>query len=1362
MANSSFVQTDFRGGIWSASAQGRMSLDTYKTGMNESFNGMPMENGSWMRRPGFRYIGETRYGAAAVLKEFRYSKEEAYQAEFTAGFLRFVVGLSHLRDETTVPLVASITTSNPAVVVASPITGWANGDVVMFGVNTEGLEQPTTYQLFGRQFRIANVNVAASTFTLQSNFDNSNIDGSLIDYIPRATADTVQRVLTFTTPYTEDDLPYVRIVQTNTQSSKDVIVLCRQPGTIGHPPYILRQSGLTQFTFAAADFEDGPYFDQPADLINGFVNTLTLSASSGSVTVTAASTVGINDGVGFQATDVNRLIWFQGGPPAWSGAISYPKQYKVLGSDNNIYVSLSSGNLGNNPTTDAGTNWEISAESVQITWLKITAFTSTTVVTALIKGATLSTGISSTHWRLGVYSDTTGYPSCGGFHEGRLGLAGAVENRFDGSRNFKPLLFSPTEVDGTVSDDNAVSQTLNNKDAENISWMQSGAEGLAVGSLSGEWIISASALDDPITPTTVQARNVSTYGCAATEPIYAYGVPVFIQAATRKLMSHTRNYKGQYEALNHSEKAEALMAPGLAEVEWVQEPLLTMFCRRTDGALIGATHRVSLSQEQFTGWHRHEHSLGRIFESISAGPDFTGTSDSLFAVTWNNVGPRWIEVTMPVTSGGDPTWHAWHIDASTNAFYIRRMIVANGDSFDGIKIYGLYHLEGITVHPFVGGLDLGNFVVSSGSVSIPYAGAFTAAFLASFGNATDYGNWGIKLRWADSAITFAPAYPVNTISVIDDTAGSVSPSGDRLLLNPEMTKAWRIRDTSSGPTDNIRRFDAVDGTLVNEVLGADVVMNGTAGSRTLLAGTPFGRGWMYIPPDINRAGAAVDEGSLFGLVNFTGFTNSQYTIIDATTLRETFNLDHPTDINDADLNLNLSKEMFTVTYSSEDPSAPGSKTTNQLAVITSQLDSNKYNLMSIINLTADGPLIKPDVSGLTHNSLTLGQAMLFEDQITADGEQWGCRGKTFAGTITNSVGDRVFGNFTIFYTYGHTGTSGGGLPSATNVHLYQWIIQGGFTSASPWTITRTLIHTYAISDFDPTWTQANDVSFTYDATDENLICVINNFPTLSGRVLKVNGTNGDIIWNVSAPTAIPTHSIPTPDAGPWTRGKWAYMDDVASNINVLDFNTQTWSVAGTQTGFSVQSSRGNWFDEIGPSYINYSRFAEGVNTMLWLGPWATFEDPSWAVQEFNRIWLGGPDYTQDQEHREINADYYFVPGGVGVSYTSQGQLLRPDFGIDAGTRAGPAFGKIRRNHEYAMSVDRAFNMTVGTDFTTMYPVQFKSDGGTPYAAPALFTGTVADTLKDNYSFEGKIAWQVTRQYSCTVTAVGGFIMTQDH
>ena len=792
MGNASFVQTDFRGGIWSSSAQGRMNLDTYKTGMNESLNGMPMENGSWMRRPGFRFIGETRYGAKAVLKDFRFSQSEAYQAEFTAGFLRFVVGLSHVRDETSLPAVISISTDNPAVVVtANPLTGWVSGDVVMFGINTTGNEQPSTYELFNRQFRIGSVDVAAGTFTLLNNADGSNVDGAVINYIPRTIPDTVQRVLTLTTPYTIDDLPYIRVVQTNTQLVTDTIVLCRRPGTIGYHPYVLKKSGVTQFTFAVADIEDGPYFDQPADLITGFANTLTLSASSGSVTVTASSTVGINDGTGFASTDVGRLIWFQGGPPAWSGAVTYAKAYKVLGSDNNIYISNKAGNIGVNPISDISGAWEISAESVQITWLKITAFTSTTVVTALVKGAALTTGISTTHWRLGVYSDTTGYPSCGGVHEGRVYLAGAVPNRFDGSRNFKPLLFSPTETDGSVSDDNAINQTLSNKNAENIAWTLSGEEGLAVGTVSGEWILKASAQDDPITPTTIQARNVTTYGCSDAEPVYVYGNPVYIQSSTRKLLSHTRNYRGKYEATNHSEKADALMAPGLAEIKWLQEPWLSLFCRRTDGALVGATHRVSLDQEQFTGWHRHTHALSRTFVSISAGPDFTGTSDSLYAVTLDAAatGPYWIEVTMPVTSGGDPTWHAWHIDASINPAYTRRMIVANGDSFDGIKIYGLYHLNGITVHPFVGGLDLGNFVVSSGSVSIPYAGAFTAAFLASFGNATNYGNWGATLRWADSVITYAPTYPVNTISVIDDIAGSVSPSGDRLLLNHEMTKA---------------------------------------------------------------------------------------------------------------------------------------------------------------------------------------------------------------------------------------------------------------------------------------------------------------------------------------------------------------------------------------------------------------------------------------------------------------------------------------------------------------------------------------------------------------------------------------------
>jgi hypothetical protein len=1165
--------------------------------------------------------------------------------------------------------------------------------------------------------------------------------------------------------------------------------LCRQPGTIGHPPYVLRQSGGTQFTFTAADFEDGPYFDQPAELINGFVNTMTLSGSSGTVTVTVASTVGVNDGTGFKSTDVGRLIWFQGGPPSYQSGTSYPKNYKVLGSDNNIYISLVAANLGNDPTTDDGSRWEISSESVQITWLKITAFTSTTQVTALVKGATLTTGLASIHWRLGVYSNTTSYPSCGGFHEGRLYLGGAIENRFDGSRNFKPLLFSPTEVDGTVSDDNAINQTLNNKRAENISWMLSTEEGLTVGSLSGEWIIKASALDDPITPTTVQARNVTTYGCANTEPEYAYGATVFIQSNTRKLMSHTRNYKGQYEAINHSEKAEGLMAPGLAEVQWVQEPWLSLFCRRTDGALLGATHRVSLTQEPFTGWHRHTHALSRTFESISAGPNFTGTSDSLYAVTLDSTatGPYWIETTMPVTSGGDPVWHAWHTDASSPAWFIRRMLVASGDSFDGIIIYGLNHLEGITVHPFVGGLDLGNFVVTNGSISCPYSGTFTAAFLASFGT-IDRGDWGLKLRWADSPVTTGPTFPLNTIAVVEQDGGAVAQTSDRLLFNEDMTKAWMMNEAAP----SLRAFDGVTGTRLAESNDLNYIFNGAPGAKSILSQTALENVWMYVPADQLTDGTPYENSKLFGLVDYTTFLASRYSEFDTTTLKEVRY--YPTRLVNVctatTANIRLSKNMFTVTWRQtlgqpntdnfRGPHILSAETggditlissaalgaqhgTNQIAVMFGQLDSNSANVMSMMNLTNNGPLMVPICAPLpevgqdyTLSAMPAGYEMLGNTTLTGNGEQFGCRG-------------REVENSTVFYTWGHNGSWALGYPNCTHVTLRQWFIGGPYVTGgsvgtgqlTPFTVGNRFTRTLPVTTIDPTWAQMKTFTAVWSPYDDTLILFASQYPSGTSRVLKYDIVNDRVIWNVLTPQPLESYNFPSYNQPPLSIGRWGFISSPGTGSigYELDLVTGVWTVIGTATGFTVPG-RETWFDDVGPSAVHYARFAAGAFTMVYNGPYAIANQPTWAVNRYNRIWFG-TSYTQTQDHRELNATYYFVPESVGVSFTSRGQVLRPDFGVDAGARNGPAFGKVRRVHEYAISVDRTFDLNIGTDFDTLYAVKFATDGGTRYAAPELFTGIVADTLKNNYTYDGKIAWQSTRQYPVTVTAVGGYVMTQD-
>lgn len=122
---------------------------------------------------------------------------------------------------------------------------------------------------------------------------------------------------------------------------------------------------------------------------------------------------------------------------------------------------------------------------------------------------------------------------------------------------------------------------------------------------------------------------------------------------------------------------------------------------------------------------------------------------------------------------------------------------------------------------------------------------------------------------------------------------------------------------------------------------------------------------------------------------------------------------------------------------------------------------------------------------------------------------------------------------------------------------------------------------------------------------------------------------------------------------------------------------------------------------------------------------------------------------------------YSAPMVVGLNYCSHGQLLRPDWGDDAGAAAGPAFGKTRRIHQYSMLFYRTRGVSVGIDFTNVRTIPLKTPGGTEIAAPTLYTGVISGTLETKYDFDNMIAWKVCRPYPATITAVGGYLSTQD-
>ena len=461
-----------------------------------------------------------------------------------------------------------------------------------------------------------------------------------------------------TTTYAEADLFQLKFSQ-----SADILYIAHP----SYPPRKLSRTSDTSWSIETIAFEDGPFLGT-----NATTTTLTLSGTSGSVTVTASAVTGINDDTGFQTTDVGRLI-------RWK---------------------------------DPANNW---------TWLEITARSSTTVVTATIQGPNASAGTATENWRLGVWSDTTGYPAAVTFYEDRLWWGGGVNypQRLDGSRTGDYENMAPTDPDGTVLDDSGVSFTLNANNVNVIRWMIDDEKGLLVGTVGGEWIVRANSTQDVVTPSNIQAKRSSTYGSADQQPVRAGKAILFVQRAKQKVRELAYVFEDDgFRAPDMTLLSEHITLGGIVEATYQQEPQSIIWYVRADGTLLGLTYERN---QEVIGWHRHilggqSDATGTQakVESVASIPSSDGSSDELWVVVnryINGATVRYVEYLKPLfTESTD----------QEDAFFVDSGLTYSGTS--ATTILNLFHLEGETVSILNNGASHPDKTVSaSGTVTLDTA-----------------------------------------------------------------------------------------------------------------------------------------------------------------------------------------------------------------------------------------------------------------------------------------------------------------------------------------------------------------------------------------------------------------------------------------------------------------------------------------------------------------------------------------------------------------------------------------------------------------------------------------------------------------
>ena len=451
-------------------------------------------------------------------------------------------------------------------------------------------------------------------------------------------------VYEISTTYTAAQLSEIEYVQ-----SADVLYLVHDD----HKPRKLSRTGHTSWSISDVDFFDGPY-----DAANTSSTTLTPSGTSGSVTVTASSSV-------FVANDVGRSVRIKHSS-TWGFGI-------------------------------------------------ITAFGSATSVTVAVNADRNYGGTGAvTDWRLGTFY-TGNFPTKITFFEERLFYAGTTQqpSTVFGSMSADFDKFSPTSVDGSVNDDNGLSFTLVSDQVNQITGMY-GGKFLHIFTKNGAFNMSSGSATQGITPTTVQVTNETNDGAADKKVSPASKSVLFIGKNKKRLREFAYNI--DYDSFTTPDMtvlSEHVGFGGFEECSFANYPNNILWVRRGDGVLLGFTY---YRDQDVTAWHRHTIAgTNAKVKSIAVIPGVDDAFDTLYLIierTINSATTQYVEFLEEDYRVDDGL-------TKDDQFFVDSGLTYSGSSTSTLT--GLNHLEGQTVSVLNNGAVEVNKTVSSGAITLTNA-----------------------------------------------------------------------------------------------------------------------------------------------------------------------------------------------------------------------------------------------------------------------------------------------------------------------------------------------------------------------------------------------------------------------------------------------------------------------------------------------------------------------------------------------------------------------------------------------------------------------------------------------------------------
>ncbi|RJO64160.1 MAG: hypothetical protein C4540_04580 [Candidatus Omnitrophota bacterium] len=598
----SALKPAFTGGEFAPSLWERVDLQRYNSGCKTLRNFFVHPHGGASNRPGLQYIASAKYGNKyGRLVPFEFSKEQAYMIEFGEYYCRFYM-------------------NGGQIIAPTSTAAWASG---------------VDYYI-GDFVKVSDVIYRSKTNHTSNGTDHNTPPGNTTDWEESS-------VYEIETPYAETDLVGLKFVQ-----SADVLYITSSDF---YPRTLSRYSHIS-WRLELYPFEDGPFMSQ-----NVTVKTITPSATTGTITLTASEGLfdilhvgalfkfdhyiegqsytgaftGTGQGTAIKCGGTWRIIthgtWTgkikveksTDGGTTWTTIRSFssaddynPNTYGEEDEERPFLVrinchSYTSGTINVDLTTDAYTHVGIA---------KISDYTSATEVEAEVQEE-IGLASATADWSEGAWSDYRGYPATVNFYQDRVVFAStkAEPQTTWGTKTSNYVNFGRSDP---LVDSDGITVNLPSRKMNAIRHLVSLGKIIAFTS-SSEWSIGP-ALSGIITPTSISQQFQGSRGSSEVTPEIIGNRIIFIQpkgSIVRDLVYDyaTDGYTGDPLSLlsNHLFQNHSIVA-----MAYQAEPDSILWCLRNDGILLSLTY---LREQEVVAWAWHD--TDGDFESVACIPGDT-------------------------------------------------------------------------------------------------------------------------------------------------------------------------------------------------------------------------------------------------------------------------------------------------------------------------------------------------------------------------------------------------------------------------------------------------------------------------------------------------------------------------------------------------------------------------------------------------------------------------------------------------------------------------------------------------------------------------------------------------------------------